>query len=188
MRTRPIGSIIGAIGGLLFVLLNATSVPLTPIWWAFGVAGFVGVIWFAVLRGPMTVQQPPTRAALRTYGFAVLAMMIAIVAGARVLNALDRSNAVVPWVVLVVGAHFLPFAGAFGVAVFRLLALSLILVAVVGGVATFIHDSATTAGWTGVVAGFVLLLFATVGPRLTNRDAAIGNALNAGGRAPRPTS
>lgn len=171
MRTRPIGSIIGAIGGLLFVLLNAAAVPLTAIWWVLGVAAFAGAIWFAVLHGPTTVQQPPARAALRTYGFAVLGMVIAIVAGARVLNLLDRPNAVVPWVVLVVGAHFLPFAGAFDVAIFRLLAFSLILVAVVGGVATLMHDSATTAGWTGVVAGFVLLLFAAVGPRLNSSTA-----------------
>lgn len=177
MRNRPIGSIIGAIGGLLFVLLNAAAVPLTPIWWVLGVAAFAGTIWFAVLHGGTTVQQPPTRTALRTYGFAVLAMVIAIVAGARVLNLLDRPNAVVPWVVLVVGAHFLPFAGAFGIAIFRLLALSLILVAVVGGVATLMHDDATAAGWTGVVAGFVLFLFAAIGPRLTS-----SNAPHAGGR------
>ncbi len=167
MKSRPVGSIIGAVGGLLFVLLNASAVPLTPVWWVLAVAGFAGVIWFTVLHGPIVTQQPPPRAAIRTYGLAVLAMVLAIVVGARVLGFIDRPNAVVPWVVLAVGAHFLPFAGAFGLPIFRLLAISLIAVAVVGGIATLLHDSATAAGWTGVLAGFVLLLFAAFGPALS---------------------
>lgn len=151
------------------MVLNASAVPLTPVWWVLGVAAFAGVIWFAVVHGPKVTQQPPTRAAIRTYGLAVLAMVVAITVGARVLTLFDRPNAVVPWVVLAVGAHFLPFAGAFNIPVFRLLAISLIAVAVVGGAITLLHDSAAAAGWTGVVAGFVLLLFAAIGPALTSR-------------------
>lgn len=83
------------------------------------------------------------------------------------MSLLNRPNAVVPWVVLAVGAHFLPFAGAFKIPIFRLLALSMIAVAVVGRTVTLLQDSATAAGWTGVAAGFVLLSFAAIGPSLT---------------------
>lgn len=173
MKSWPVGSIIGAVGGLVFVLLNAAAVPLTPIWWGLAVVAFAGVLWFAVLHGPKVTQEPPTRAALRTYGFAVLAMGVAIPGGARVLTLLDRPNAVVPWVVLAVGAHFLPFAGAFHLPVFRLLAISLVAVALAGGAATLLYDSATAAGWTGVAAGCVLLLFAGIGPAVTLRARAL---------------
>lgn len=63
MKSRPVGSIIGAIGGLLFVVLNAAAVPITPVWWVLALAAFAGVIWFAVLRGPTMVQEPPSRVA-----------------------------------------------------------------------------------------------------------------------------
>lgn len=154
----------------MFVLLNAAAVPAALAWRAAAVVAFVAVIWFAVLRGPLADQSPPGRAAMRTYGFAVLAMVVAIIVGARIISGLlDRPKAVLPWVVLVVGTHFLPFSTTFRLPIFRWLALSLIGVGVIGAVVTLVHDSATAAGWTGVGAGFVLLSFAGIGPRLSAR-------------------
>ena len=168
MRTRPIGSIIGGVGGLVFVLVNAGSVPGSLIWRIAAAVVFVAIMWFVVLRGPAVDGVPPNRAALRTYGVSVVAMVVAIPAGSTVINnVFDKSNAVLVWVVFVVGAHFWPFARAFGLLVFRWLSVSLVVVAIIGAVPTLATNSAAAAGWTGVVAGFVLLLFSAVGPPRT---------------------
>ncbi|MBK9474679.1 MAG: hypothetical protein IPL94_00160 [Tetrasphaera sp.] len=168
MPTKPIGSIIGAIAGLVFVLVNAGTVPGSLVWRIAAVIGFVAIAWFVVLRGPEMEGAQPSRTALRTYAISVAAMIVAIPVGATIIsNVLDRPDAVLVWVVFVVGAHFLPFARAFGLPVFRWLSVSLVVVSVVGGVSTFISGSTTAPGWTGVVAGFVLLVFSAVGPRLT---------------------
>jgi len=70
------------------------------------------------------------------------------------------------WVVLAVGAHFLPFARAFHLPVFLWLSLSLVVVSVVGAVPALALDSETAAGWTAVAAGFIPLRFSAVGPHL----------------------
>ncbi len=168
MSSRPIGSVIGAVAGLVFVLVNAGALPGAAVWRIGAVLVALAIVWFVVLKGSPVQQAPPSRAALRTYGIAVGAMVVAIPVGASILtNVLDRPNAVLVWVVLVVGAHFLPFARAFGLPVFRLLAWSLVVVALVGAVPTLASDSATAAAWTGVAAGYVLLAFSAVGPRLS---------------------
>lgn len=123
-----------------------------------------------MIRGPKIAHAVPGRDAIRTYGFAVLGMIAAIFVGARVLDGVfDRPTAVLPWVVLVVGGHFLPFAGAFQLPIFRLLAITLVVVGLAGLMPTLMKENTTVAGWTGVVAGFVMLLFAVVGPRLSSR-------------------
>lgn len=174
MRTRPVGSIIGAIAGLTFVLVNAGSVPACLLWRTAAVVGFVAIAWFVVLRGPEVERVTPSRAALRTYAISVTAMVVAIPVGATIINnVFDRPHAVLAWVVFVVGAHFLPFARAFALPVFSRLAASLMLVSVIGAVATLASDGAAAAGGTGVTAGFVLLVFSALGPRLragTRRD------------------
>ncbi len=170
MRTKPIGSIIGAIAGLVFVLVNAGTVPASLVWRVVAIAGFVAIIWFVVLRGPEIDQLSPDREALRTYAMAVTAMVVAIPVGASIIsNRLDRPNAVLVWVVFVVGAHFLPFAHAFQLPIFYWLSASLILVSLIGALPTLASNSVSAAGWTGVIAGFVLMLFAAVGPRLSRR-------------------
>lgn len=170
VRTKPIGSIVGATGGLAFVLINAEAVPASLVWRIVGVVAFAAIAWFVVLRGPEVDQAPPSRAALRTYGISVAAMVVALLVGARIIgDVLDRPNAVLVWVVFVVGAHFLPFARAFHLPVFQWLAASLVVVSVIGAVPALASNSATAAGWTGVVAGFVLLFFSAVGPRLSQR-------------------
>ena len=129
---------------------------------------FAAIIWFVVVRGPEVDQEPPDRAACRTYGICVAAMIVAIPVGATILTrVLDKPNAVLVWVVFVVGAHFMPFARAFRLPIFYWLSASMVLVSVIGAVPTLISNSAVAAGWTGVAAGFVLLLFSALGPRLS---------------------
>ncbi|MGD8215705.1 hypothetical protein [Aestuariimicrobium sp. Y1814] len=164
-RPIPIGSIIGAVGGLVFVLVNAAEVPGTLVWRILAALGFLAVIAVAVIRRTAPGAGPPSRTAMRTYGICVAAMALAIPVGASLLtNALSLPQLVLPWVVFVVGAHFLPFASAFRLPVFRWLALCLMLVGVAGAIGALVTGSAASAGWTGVTAGFVLLLFSALGP------------------------
>jgi hypothetical protein len=166
VSTRPLGSLVGAVGGLVFVLVNAGAVPASTLWRAAAVLAAVAVVWFVVVRGPAVERVEPSRTALRTYGFCVVAMLVALPVGARVLtDVLDEPDAVLPWVVLVVGLHFLPFASAFGLPVLRWLAAALVAVATAGAAGVLTTDGATAAGWTGVAAGVVLLAFAALGPR-----------------------
>lgn len=65
------------------------------------------------------------------------AIVVAISMGATILtNVLDRPNAVLVWVVFVVGGHFLPFVHAFHLPGFRWLSASLVIVSIVGAVPT----------------------------------------------------
>ncbi|WP_340390163.1 hypothetical protein [Aeromicrobium sp.] len=167
------GSAIGAIAGLAFVLINAGNVPAPLLWCLVASSGFIAILWFVVLRGPEVAQVSPSRSAVRTYGISVAVMVVAIPLGASVItNALDRPNAVLAWVVFVVGVHFLPFAHEFHLPVFRWLSASLVVVSLVGAVLALSSDGAVAAGWTGVAAGFTLLLFSAVGPSLARETTA----------------
>jgi len=167
VRNLPLGSVIGAVAGLVFVLVNAGAVPGAVVWRIAGAVAFAAVVWF-VVRGPQLTPAPPSREALRTYGLSVVAMLVALPVGAGIIsNVLDDPDAVLVWVVFVVGAHFLPFARAFHLPVFLWLSLSLVIVSLVGAVPALALGSETAAGWTAVAAGFVLLGFSAIGPRLS---------------------
>jgi hypothetical protein len=164
-----IGSLIGAVGGLVFILVNAGGLPgpAPLIVRVLGVAAFALVVWYAVLRPrPGGAEaRPPTPRAMRVYWLCVGAMALAIPLGAAALNnALDAPELTVCWVVLVVGAHFLPFARTFEAPVFAPLAWTLIGLAVVGGALTLALD-ARVAAWTAVLAGVALLAFVVLGAR-----------------------
>jgi hypothetical protein len=166
MRRLPLGSVIGAVAGLVFVLANAGELPAAAAFRVAGVIAFVLVI-VVLRRGPAPEPPQPSRTALRTYLLCVAGEVVAIPVGALVIRGLDGpSELVVVWVVFVVGVHFLPFARAFGLPVFGVLAWTLIVLAVAGGALTLAVD-ASAGPWTAVAAGFVLLGFAAAGPRLT---------------------
>ncbi|WP_051393031.1 hypothetical protein [Glycomyces arizonensis] len=169
MSGERIGSLIGAIGGLVFILVNAGGLPgAAPlVARCLGVAAFAFVVWYAVVRPrPGAVEaRPPTRRAMRVYWICVGAMALAIPVGAAVVNnVLDAPELTVCWVVLVVGAHFLPFAKAFDAPVFAPLAWTLVGIAVVGGALTLALDE-QAAAWTAVLAGAALLAYVALGSR-----------------------
>ncbi len=177
MRGARIGSLIGSIGGLVFVLINAGSLaaPLDTVLRVLGGLAFAAVVWFAVARPRAGVAPagPPSRRAIRVYGTSVTAMALAIPVGAGLINnVLHRPELTVPWVVLAVGLHFLPFASAFDAPVFARLAWTMAAVAVAGA-ALSLAVGATGAAWTGVLAGFVLLGFSASGPGLSRERAAV---------------
>lgn len=161
MCGQKIGSWVGVVAGLVFVLVNAGKLaePWPVIVRAAGMVA-AAVVGLVLVRIPAGDAAPPDRRAIRVYGWCVTAMVVAIPIGAALLDGpLGRPKLTVVWVVAVVGAHFLPFAAAFHAPVFRPLALTLIAVAAIGAVATFLTGE-VAAAVTAVVAGFVLLGFA----------------------------
>jgi len=170
---KPIGSAIGAVAGLAFIWFNAGVVPATLFLRIAAAIWFIAVMWFVVIRGPRILQAPPSRSALRTYGISVTAMLLAIPLGAQVItNISNAPEAVLIWVTFVVGVHFIPFASAFSLPVFYWLAGGMIAIAAGGAVFALVADSVLAAGWAAVAAGFVLLFFSTIGPRIGQKDAA----------------
>lgn len=163
MNGRQLGAIIGAVGGLVFVLVNSGDLPGALLLRALGVAGFVFVVGHALLRVPPAPPQPSSRA-LRTYSLCLVAEFAAIPIGAALLNRWSHAELVPVWVVLVVGLHFVPFAGAFRLPLFGWLGLTLVAIALVGGGAALsgVDDAEL---WAPVVAGFVLLWFSYAGLR-----------------------
>jgi hypothetical protein len=160
------GALIGAIGGVVFVLANAGALgsPASVVLRVVGVAAFAVVLWWSVLRrGAAQPGPPPAPGALRTYLLCVVGEVLAIPLGAQLLvRAVGRPELVLPWVVLVVGVHFLPFARTFRVPLFAALAWSLVVLGLLGG-ALAVAVGPVLASAAGVLAGFVLLAFAAAG-------------------------
>lgn len=164
---QRLGSMIGAVGGVLFVLLNAGALgsQVGVVLRVVGVVVFVTTVWYAVIR---TRKRPsgsrrPTGALLRVYWICVAAEAVAIPVGVLVLNrVLGRPDLTPAWVVLVVGAHFLPFARVFRVPLMTPLGVVLCVVAAIGGLVTLLI---TPLGGrlAAVTAGFVMLAFAVMG-------------------------
>ena len=169
MRSERIGAMIGSIGGLAFVLINAGDLPAPAglLIRVTGVVAFLAVVWFAVIRpsNGSVPSEPPSRRAIRIYGTSVTAMAIGIPVGANLINnVLHLPVLTVPWVILVVGAHFLPFANAFGAPVFARLGWTMVGLAAVGSAVSLAVTEAA-APWAGVLAGLALLGFSSAGAR-----------------------
>jgi hypothetical protein len=183
MQGQKFGSWVGVVAGLAFVAFNVGGLPdpWPVLLWIAGLvaAAFVAVV---IVRAPAAHVEPPSRQAIRVYGWCVTAMIVAIPLGASLLNGpLDAPELTVVWVVAVVGAHFLPFASAFEAPVFRSLAWTLLAVAAAGAAATLLIGKGAAPA-TAVVAGFVLLGFAALGAR--SGGAGIRSRSPGGGRTP----
>ena len=164
---RSIGSLIGSIAGLVFIVANAGQLgqPTALVVRAVGVVAFLVVLWLAVLRrsARASASGRPERRAMRVYWTCVLAEVIAIPVGVQVVSrGFGRADLGAVWVVFVVGVHFLPFASAFRAPLFRWLGRTMIVLAVLGGGVAVLADAAA-APWTAVLAGVVLLGFSLGG-------------------------
>jgi len=167
MHGRRLGSLVGVVGGLAFVLgnLGSTHAPVVAVVLVVAaVAALLVLVARAWVRDTAPPPPPPSRAGLRLYGVAVVAMVVLIPVGSALLGAAGAPELSRCWVVLVVGAHFLPFGRAFGTTVFVGLGAVLVGVSVVGAVAATL-GAATAPAWTAVVAGLVLLASAWWGLR-----------------------
>ena len=155
-------AVVGTVFGAVFVAVNAGRLPAlwTAIALAAGAVLLVIAIWRGVLSSVRTEETWTTSP--RAYWLAVAAEVVAIPAGATVLNrVVDEPDLVVLWVVLVVGAHFLP-ARAFGVGRYAELGVVLMSLAIVFAVVQLVGDVDWAAPAGAVLAGCALIAFAAV--------------------------
>lgn len=124
MSGAKVGSFIGAVGGLVFIVSNAGVLPgaWPLVLRLLGIATFALVVALVLCAEVIGSGAAPTRAQLRGYGFTVLAEVLAILVGSRVLaGVFDLAEATLPWVATVVGVHFIVFARIFKESIFAVL-------------------------------------------------------------------
>lgn len=164
--------LVGGIFGLVFVLVNAGDLP-GPFDLAVrvcGIALFIGVV--ALLyrsRGGTPMPEGGPRA-WKVYRIAVAAEVIALFGGTNLLSRTGHGDLSLPWVVIVVGVHFIPLGWAFAAHFFHVLGGILTGLGVLGGILALAgSERATVSFVSGVCAGLVLLVFAAR-PALVRND------------------
>jgi hypothetical protein len=129
---RRLGSLIGGIFGLIYVEANAGLLPdpwAVTLQIAAGVA-FAGLATLLALdRGPRPPARPAAGGGFRgSYWLVVAGEAAAILAGAALLNGpAGLPHAVVAWVSVVVGVHFLVLAAIWRLPMFRYLGAGIAL-------------------------------------------------------------
>jgi hypothetical protein len=158
---RRWGAVIGVAGGLLFVFSYSPALG-TPSSIIAKVAA-VGLA-LAVLLGhfvrprSLGAFREPTRTALLVYVACVAGELAAIAGGSRLLTTLGHDQLRPALIASIVGAHFIPFAWAFGERMFTHLGLALLtlgLAGVITGYAGVTHAAQIAA----VLSGLVMLAF-----------------------------
>jgi hypothetical protein len=160
---QRLGSLIAGIFGLIYVEVNTGSLP-EP--WRMAlrvVAGvaFAGLIVLLTLaRGTHTPGDPGAQRGFGLgYWLVVAGEVVAILAGAALLNGpAGLPHAVVAWVSVVVGVHFVVLAAIWRLRPFRLLGVAITLCGVAGmTAATLGAPSAVIEVVGGVLPGVLLL-------------------------------
>ncbi len=150
-----VGHLIGASFGLVFVLVNATGLPvvLATTLRAAAVAAFV-----VVVLGFLRTAQDLRRAGrarpagfTRFYWFVVLIEALALFGGLAVLRQVEPAAAL-GWIALVVGVHFFPLARLWPEGRRQLVAIATAMTAL-GVIGLVLAFSTRDAGLVGVVSG-----------------------------------
>lgn len=178
MRGQQLGSLIGSVFGLVYVLVNTGPLPATvaAALRVVGVGAFIAVVVALFVRGRARVRAgappdaPEPERFGRAYGAIVAIEAAALFGGLAIVNGvLDRPEAGVAWVSTVVGAHFFALARVFALRFFLGLGVVITACGVIGlGLAAAGVNAAPIAAISGVVPGLVLLGYgwwgATTGP------------------------
>lgn len=171
-----IGAMIGAVGGVLFVVLNAGTfgTPWTSVVIVLGILAFVLVAW-SVLRVPADPDVvPPDARQLQAFWITVGLEFVAIFAGAQVfIRVVDKPGASLPWVAVVLGVHWLVFHMVFRKEVFVWLGWLTLACGVTGLMValTDVGEVWTVPLVSGVLTGVVML--GCVGVDASKRRAAL---------------
>ncbi|MGN6574957.1 MAG: hypothetical protein ACTHKG_04660 [Nocardioides sp.] len=156
-----VGSSVGAAFGGVFVFATAGELGRLADMSLRLVALLVfGVCMAGVIRSSRRARAPRPARFGRHYWAVVAAEVTLILAGRYVLVViLDRPEAVLPWVTVVVGVHFFPLAVVLRARIDHLVGLALTGCGLAGLVLSFTADDAAmpTALIAGVCPGFVLL-------------------------------
>jgi hypothetical protein len=154
-----IGVLVGAIGGLVYLLAGGGTVgpPVGTAFQVLGVVAFLGLVVVLVRSRPGGGgDRPPPFG--RTYRLVVLGEVVAIVAGIAVLNPLGLNLAVLPWVTLVVGVHFVVLGRVWRAPSLAVVGAAVAVVGAVGFVVALTGASAAViAAVTALPAGVLLL-------------------------------
>jgi hypothetical protein len=157
-----VGALIGAVGGLAFILFN--SWPLGDVW--SNVAIVLGVIWFlwdlfAIWRVPDDPDAfRPDARQMQAFWIVVALEVLLIIGGTQlIIRVLDMPSASVPWVATVLGVHWLAFRLVFQQDVFLWLGWFTLTCGLVGLMVAFtgLGGPEATAIASGLVVGVVIL-------------------------------
>lgn len=176
MSPQKLGSVIGSVFGLVFVLVNTGSLPTLSamLLRVLGIAAFVAVVVASRRPDPVTRPGPEGSGFGRGYWFVVALEVVAIFAGLALLNGpLDMPKAGVAWVAVVVGAHFFGLAAVWHRALFSWLGAPMLLCGVVGLVLAAAGARQAAVDLVGgVLPGFLLLGFGLWGSTRAGSPAA----------------
>jgi hypothetical protein len=177
---QPVASLIAAIIGELFIQLTAGSLP-GPLVWPVRIVGavvFLVVLWYAVLpewQPAPPQRRPRPRRRFHTYYISLGLLILAIPTGIWLFQqVLPVPVLIVPWLVVLVGVHFFFFASAFSIPLFERMGAVLLATGIVGGAVVLQFASRSASGVTGVVAGFILLVFSAAIAPAGKGEAATG--------------
>lgn len=157
---RRIGSLVGLLGGMVFVgSYSATLGPVvSTIAWAAGLGGVVAALFAHYVRpvalGPLPRLSPW---ALAVYLACVVGEIALIAVGSQALLAADRGQLQPALIAAVVGVHFIPFAAAFRERMFHLLGGTVAAVGTTGLLAGALGITGA-ADAAAVIAGLVMIL------------------------------
>lgn len=166
MRGLNVGSVIGAVFGLVYALVNSGGLPsvVAAVLRILAVLALAAVL-VTVLRhrDPGAAGPPPGSDAFGPrYLLVVGVEVVAVFGGVALLNGpLDLPDAGVAWVSVVVGLHFLPLAGVFGLPLFRALGLAVAACGAVGLLLAATLDSSVPVDVVGGILPGALLLAAS---------------------------
>ena len=160
-----VGGLIGAVGGLAFLMVNSWPFPepYRSVITVAVVVWFLWVLWevWRVPNDPDAVR--PDARQMRTFWIVVAIEVVLIVGGAQFfIRVLDNPSASLPWIATVLGVHWLVFRAVFHEDVFLWLGcltlacgLTGLLVALTGVAEE--NTAAATAIASGFIVGVVML-------------------------------
>ena len=187
---RMTASLIGAILGLIYILVNADALPSpeAPVLRIIGIVSFV--VLMARLRAASTAE--PLRAPSaetgfgRSYWLVVALEAIAALGGATILSqAFSTPRADLPWITLIVGTHFFALAVVFHQSRYHAIGAMITTCGVAGLIAVAAGASdAVTSTLAGIAPGIMLLAAAFHGTTPNTTSQATADTNSTPGRRP----
>ncbi|HEX2903781.1 MAG TPA: hypothetical protein VHO01_10045 [Jatrophihabitans sp.] len=161
MQRSGISTLIGAVFGLVYILVNAGKLPDTPaiILRIAAILVFVAV-YLAIRHLPADDDEPSASRFDRRYWTVVATELIAGLVGVAVVaGPLHHEEASVAWISLVVGVHFVELARIWAHPRLTVLGGAIAACGVLGLVLAFAHGTDEAVAVTGgILPGTVLLL------------------------------
>ncbi|MHB1596107.1 MAG: hypothetical protein ACYCO9_09715 [Streptosporangiaceae bacterium] len=167
LSEQQLGSLIGAVFALIYVEANSGALPPPApaslrVAAAVAFAGLISLLVNAQRHPRLPAEQGGSGGFGRGYWLVVAAEAAAMVAGSAIISrALDAPHAVVAWVSVVVGFHFVALGVTWRLRMFHLFGAAIALCGVAGLASAAIGvGTAVIATLGGVLPGVLLFVFA----------------------------